>query len=133
MNVIDGQRSENDRDRQSSENYFFGCLGAFGLIIGIAEWILRGCPLTWLPHLMVCGLVWTGMISLQLLTLVALRRRLALFHLSQFWLWLLLTLWISFDLPLAVYRHAYFVLPLTYGIAQVFLLLGIPKFGRRSG
>jgi hypothetical protein len=131
MNVIDGQGSENNH--QSGENYFLGCISAVGLIIGIAEWILRGCSLTWLPHLMVCVLTWAGMISLQLLTLVALRRRLAFLQLNRSWFWLLLTLWISFDLPLAVHKHAYMILPMTYVFAQVPIFLGLRKFGRRSG
>jgi hypothetical protein len=62
-------------DRQG-ENYFFGCLGAAGLIIGISQWTLGGIAPGWLPGWAGRVIGWTALIAIQLLTLFALRRRL---------------------------------------------------------
>ena len=125
MNELSSLKLENNR--RHGEDYFFGCLGTVALIIGVVEWILRGCSLSWLPHWLGCGLGWLAMTSLQSLTLVSLRRRLVFLRLSKSWFWLLLILWVAFDIPLVVYRQAYMVLPIAYGIAQASFLFNLRK------
>jgi hypothetical protein len=128
MNELSSLKLETNR--RHDEDYFFGCLGAVGLMIGTVEWILSGCSVSWLPHWLGCGLAWLAMISLQSLTLVSLLRRLVFLRLSKSWFWLLLILWIAFDIPLIVARQAYVVLPIAYGIAQASFLFDLRKAGQ---
>jgi hypothetical protein len=109
------------------ENYFFGCLGAAALMIGIAQWILGGIAPGWLPGGTSRVIGWAALIILQLLTLFALRRRLLFLRLTRLWVPVLVVLWIGFDLPLALSRHVYIALPLAYGISQIPLLLSLRK------
>jgi hypothetical protein len=92
-----------------------------------------------LPHWLGCGLAWLAMTSLQSLTVVSLKCRLVFLRLSKSWFWLLLILWVAFDIPflwvafdipLVVSRQAYMVLPIAYGIAQASFLFDFRKAGQ---
>jgi hypothetical protein len=133
MNELSSLNLENNR--RQGEDYFFGCLGAVALIIGAVEWILRGCSLSWLPHWLGCGLAWLAMTSLQSLTVVSLRCRLVFLRLSKSWFWLLLILWVAFDIPLVVSREALRRVLISQPRAQASILLVIfqQDFPRQGG
>jgi hypothetical protein len=92
-------------------------------MIGLTQWIVGGNALGWVSR----WVGWTALAALQFLTLFSLRRRLVFHHLSSSWLLLLVMLWIGYDVPLALYRHAYMVLPLGYGISQIAFLFNFRR------
>lgn len=114
------------------EKYLVGCLGAAGLIIGVAEWICGGRVWDGMPWRVESFFAWSALISLQLLTLYSLTRRLAALGQNVRWAGLILLLWVGFDVPL-IGKHAYTVLPLLYSASQIFFLFDLRKAESNAG
>jgi hypothetical protein len=125
--IASQSKSRLEAVERQGPNYFFGCLGAAGLIIGASEWIIGGRTPNWLSGDAGRNIGWAVLITLQLLTIFALRRRLLALRRTRLWVLILLMLWISFDLPLALSRNRYIALPLVYGVSQTPLLFNLRK------
>lgn len=102
--------------------YLLASLAAAGLIIETALWIQGGSLLGHWPPSVEMGPIWIALLGLQVLTLFATKRRLALFERSARWIWALLVIWIGFDGALILLHRAVIWLPLLYGLSQAFLL-----------
>lgn len=109
------------------ERYFAGALGATGLIIEAARSIVFGKIANHQLGLLGVVLMWVGLLTLQILTVIALKRRLSQRSANSRWLVLLLADWIGYDLALMTFHNEVIWLPLLYGFSQALFLFNSRK------